>query len=421
MSVVPGRSDVSLEDLYRRYARAVVEHGVGLLPGQDLYIRAMRHARDLALTVGEAAYDLGASQVHYRIIDMDEQAQLVRRASPAAIVDTTQVDIRSWHLEILRSRSPLLTLSEIGASSHYEQLVREHPTNHGIFLRGLGEIGRAFMHQTIELGQSVCAIAAAPSASWAQRIFPRLPREEAEHRLMNLLVSLVEMDPQVRAQKLEYFDQLSERLNALHIREMHVTGGGNDFRIALPETARWIYARMKTNSGQRYFINFPSEEVFTTPDFRHCSGRMVASRPFRLGSGVRVEGAVLEFENGEVVHSSAAVGGEDLQKYLAIDAGARRLGEFALVSRDSPLARVDHFFDHPLLDENAGSHIAIGNGWKIPFGADPTDDEGTLIEIGLNQSAVHTDIVFGSDEVTVTATQTVEGKRTLLGNGVWKV
>lgn len=421
---LPGTNDLqpSLEDLWSRYVRSVVEHGVGLIPGQDLYIRVMAHARESALRAGETAYDLGAAQVHYRIIDMEEQAQLIRRARGTTVVEATQVHIRSWYLEILRSRSPLLVLSEIGPSNHYERLARDYPDNHRLFLQGLSDIGLSYMRQAVDLGQSACTITPAPSASWATRIFPDLPASMAEQKLLELLVPLVDLTPEELLSRREKDRERSHRLEALQIRELQVTGGGNDFRVRLPETARWIHTSgLQTKSGQRYYLNFPSEEVYTTPDFRYTTGRLVASRPFRLGNGVRVEGAVLEFEDGQVVKSSATVGAADLEQALATDEGARRLGEFALVSSDSPLARSQHFFDHILLDENAGSHVALGNGWKMAFGVDPLDDEIALESQGLNRSAIHTDIVFGSPEVTISASDSIQGEVVLLDGGSWRL
>ena len=97
------------------------------------------------------------------------------------------------------------------------------------------------------------------------------------------------------------------------------------------------------------------------------------------------------------------------------------MGEFALVSNRSPLAQCPQVFDHFLLDENAGCHVALGNGWKLPFGAEPLDDEDTLESQGLNRSAVHTDIVFGNAGVTVVATESDAGEVVLLADGEWRI
>ena len=422
MSTEPVETSVepTINQLQDRYARSIVEHGVGLLPGQDLYIRALYASRRLALRIGEAAYDQGASRVHYRFIDREEQVQLVRRAPALSLVAAVQVDLRAWHLEILRSRSPLLVLSEIAPSSHYEDLAREHSFNHSLYTRGIGEVSFSFIRQAMDQGLTACTIAPAPTLTWAARIFPELPAPEAETRLTELLVSVTE-DEKAYAERQEQDEKLCERLEALRIRTVRVQGGGNDLLVRLPETARWIHSVLKTRAGQPYRFNFPSEEIFTTPDFRHTSGRLAARRPFRLSNGIQVEGAVLEFKEGRVVHTSATRGQEALEKHLSIDPGAGRLGEFALVSNRSPLTQYPQVFDHFLLDENAGCHVALGNGWKLPFGAEPLDDEDALESHGFNRSAVHTDIVFGNAGVTVTAIESEAGEVVLLVDGEWKI
>ncbi|MCP4663679.1 MAG: aminopeptidase, partial [bacterium] len=42
-----------------------------------------------------------------------------------------------------------------------------------------------------------------------------------------------------------------------------------------------------------------------------------------------------------------------------------------------------------------------------------------LSQLGFNQSAIHTDIMFGSPEVTVVATQSREDEVVLLEGGRW--
>jgi hypothetical protein len=142
-------AEPTLNQLRDRYARAIVQHGVGLLPGQDLYLHAPARASARALRIGEAAYDLGASRVHYRFITLEERDQLIRRASADSLKDAIEVDLRSWHLEILRSRSPLVVLSDIAPSGHHERLARKHATQYDLYIRGFGEIAFGFMRQVL--------------------------------------------------------------------------------------------------------------------------------------------------------------------------------------------------------------------------------------------------------------------------------
>jgi aminopeptidase len=70
----------------------------------------------------------------------------------------------------------------------------------------------------------------------------------------------------------------------------------------------------------------------------------------------------LRFEGGEVVHAEAAKGQDYLRSLLAMDDGARRLGELAFGLN----YEIDRFTRDILFDEKIGGtmHIALGSGFK---------------------------------------------------------
>ena len=94
--------------------------------------------------------------------------------------------------------------------------------------------------------------------------------------------------------------------------------------------------------------NMPSGEVFTGPHETSANGRIrfdIPSSP----AGVHVSGVELVFRDGEVVEARAEQGDDYLQRALATDAGARRLGELGVGTnfgidapgRHDPLRRED--------------------------------------------------------------------------------
>ena len=86
----------------------------------------------------------------------------------------------------------------------------------------------------------------------------------------------------------------------------------------------------------RHIATLPTEEIFTTPDPTRTEGKVRASRPLALG-GALVEGLELRFEGGRISDVSATRGAEVVRAQLAIDDGAARLGEVALVDDTSPI------------------------------------------------------------------------------------
>ena len=73
----------------------------------------------------------------------------------------------------------------------------------------------------------------------------------------------------------------------------------------------------------------------------------------------------MRFEGGNAVEIDADEGAETLRALSSRDPGAARLGEVALVDRDSRIGNLNTVFFDTLLDENAASHIALGEGLRL--------------------------------------------------------
>ncbi|MCP4550425.1 MAG: aminopeptidase, partial [bacterium] len=208
-------------------------------------------------------------------------------------------------------------------------------------------------------------------------------------------------------------------LNELEITTIEVSGGKTDLRVGLSRHARWEGGSQETIPGQLFYPNIPSEEVFTTPDRRRTQGRLAATMPFRTESGLLVRNLVLQFRDGGVVAFDAKEGREGFARWLDTDEGARYLGEFALVGQDSPIVQSGRFFDLRVYDENASSHVALGQAWEFGFAGAESMPPGELEEMGFNHSAIHTDIMFGSTEVNIVATESREGEVIIIDRGNW--
>ena len=173
-------------------------------------------------------------------------------------------------------------------------------------------------------------------------------------------------------------------------------------------------ARWATVANVRHLPNVPTEEVFTSPDPERVEGHVRSTKPLVLSDGTLVTGLEVRFEGGRAVEVTADEGGEVLRGRTQIDDGAARLGEIALVDRESRIGQLGTVFYETLLDENAASHIAFGSGFSF---AVETDEDRARV----NQSAVHIDFMIGADDVNVTGL-TRDGERVpLLRDGVWQL
>ena len=120
----------------------------------------------------------------------------------------------------------------------------------------------------------------------------------------------------------------------------------------------------------------PDGEIYTAPVNETLNGHITFDFPGVL-SGRVMEGIRLAWEDGVLVHASAATNDDYLQQIVRTDPGASLLGEFAFGLNP----HIDRFCKDILLDEKMGGTIHVALGRAYPECG------------GVNQSAIHWDIV----------------------------
>ena len=193
---------------------------------------------------------------------------------------------------------------------------------------------------------------------------------------------------------------------------MHFEGPGTDLTVGLLPSTRWISAMFSTADGLPHLVNLPSEEIFATPDPARADGVVRSTRPLALG-GTVVDGLRVRFEGGRAVEIDADEGADALRAYAERDEGASRLGEVALVDRESRIGKLGTVFLDTLLDENAASHVALGSAYEF------TVDEADLAR--LNRSQIHVDFMIGADDVAVTGVTDGGERLPILRDGRWQL
>jgi aminopeptidase len=140
---------------------------------------------------------------------------------------------------------------------------------------------------------------------------------------------------------------------------------------------------------------------------------VTASKPLVLTDGTVVRNLRVRFEGGRAVQIDADTAQDTMRTIAEHDSGAARLGEVALVDADGRIGKLDTVFYDTLLDENAASHIALGQGF--PFLIDEADRDRS------NESQIHIDFMIGSPEMTVTGITTEGDRVPVLVRGRWQI
>ena len=183
--------------------------------------------------------------------------------------------------------------------------------------------------------------------------------------------------------------------------------GITDFKVTMSPKSVFKTALFdKPKFNHITIANVPSEEVFTAPLSDSAQGKIRSTKSLSL-NGHLLKDIEFEFLDGKVVSSKASENEDVLKEHISTNENADRLGEVAIVA-DSPIEKMNRLFNNILLDENASSHLALGNAYPDSVkGASEIDSydklQKYLKDEKINQSTAHTDFMVGGKNVVITA------------------
>ena len=399
------------------YANLLVRKGVALRRGQELVLQAPVERADFARRVVAAAYRVGAGHVTVIWAD-DVVTRLTYENCPLEFFEHTP----SWQVEQLNS------LAEDGAAFLFLEgqdpatLKGIDPAKPAAASRARNTECRSF-RDGMDFGHNAWCIAGVPVQAWANEVFPELSPAEALYRLWLLILEVSRADGSDPESAWEThnasFEKTKRFLNNHRFDALRYTAeNGTDLVVGLPEGHVWDGGAGRTQEGVTFFPNIPTEEEFTSPDRLRAEGVVHSALPL-VHAGQMVRDFWLRFEGGKVVDFGAEQGREVLRHILETDEGSRRLGEVALVSKNTPIRQSDTLFFDTLYDENASCHLALGMGFPECVSGGVSMSKEALLEHGVNQSAAHVDFMIGTDDLSVTGICADGTEVPVFVNGQW--
>jgi len=392
-----------------RFADLVVGFGANVQSGQIVSVSSEPGKEYLTRAIAASAYRRGA-----KFVDVAWFDPWVKRARVEHAPEDTLEFVPPWYgervLALGEHRAARIQLSGAVAPGLLADL---DPVRAGRDrLPALKESGTVVNARTTNWSIAPC-----PTPAWAALVFPDAEPAEALRRLEAALLHVLRLDEAdpiaAWRERADTLVAAATRLTERGFDAIHYAGPGTDLTIGLLPGGTWQAARFSTVEGIEHMPNLPTEEVFTTPDPERVDGEVTASKPLVLTDGTVVRGLRVRFAGGRAVAVDADTAAETMRTIVARDEGAARLGELALVDGRGRIGALDTVFYDTLLDENAASHLALGQGFPFVL--------PEAVRDRANASQIHIDFMIGAPGMEVTGI-TREGERVpVLSGGEWRV
>ncbi|RRR53525.1 aminopeptidase [Streptococcus suis] len=402
-----------------KYAKLLVSTGINVQPGHTVQLTIGVEQAELARLIVKEAYAHGAAEVlvnwlddviaRERLVNVD--VELLEQVHPQRITEM------NYLLE--RKASRLVVLSDDPGA--YDGVDPEKLSRNA---RALSQALNP-MRQATQANKISWTLGAASGLEWAKKVFPNAASdEEAVDLLWDQIFKtcrIYEEDP-IKAWE-EHEARLVAKAKVLNDEQfvkLHYTAPGTDLVLGMPKKHLWEAAGSINAQGEKFIANMPTEEVFTAPDYRVADGYVTSTKPLSYNGNI-IEGIKVTFKDGEIVDVTAEKGDEVMKKLVFDNAGARGLGEVALVPDKSPISQSGVTFFNTLFDENASNHLAIGSAYAFSIEGGTEMSQEELKEAGLNRSDVHVDFMIGSNKMNIDGIREDGTRVPIFRDGEWAI
>ena len=384
-----------MENLMRKYARVLLESCLKVEENQPLFVSFNVERLDFVRLVSEEAYKLGIKDIYFDMSDPYLKHSALKSLEVEDLKKLTFWNKEMWNVYAKKHAAFLMLASETpGLMKDIEPKKITEMTRYAYETRKEFESYR-------DKSELAWCIAAVPTKAWADEIFKE--KDNSVELLWNKIFeicSITEEDPvKIWNDKLDLLKKRADKLNEKNFKTLIYKSSKTDFKIDLPENHRWGSGCEKLVNGKEVLVNFPTEEVFTSPDCKSAEGIVYSSKPLEY-QGVILDNFSIEFKDGVVTNYKAEKGEDTLKEMINICENSNMLGEVALVPYDSPISNTNMVFLETLYDENAACHLALGDSFP-----ECINEKGTKKELfekyNMNNSDSHVDFMIGTKDLNI--------------------
>ena len=381
----------------RNYARLIARKGANIQKGQDVLIYADLDQPEFVKMLVEECYRAGA-----RRVQLEWQFEPLEKLHASYQSEETLGETRSWEKAKLQHMVDTLPARIYLESADPDGLAGIAQPKYTNAMQRKAAVRKPY-RDAIE-GKHQWCIAAVPGAAWAKKMFPALRKNQAVEHLWEEILSVSRANGDGEANWRAHNAALKARcdyLNALDLRTFRYrSANGTDLSVGLIGGAKFLGGSEDTVQGVEFNPNIPSEEIFTSPHAAKTEGIVYSTKPLSF-MGQLIENFSVRFEGGRAVEVKAEQGEALLRQMISMDENACRLGEVALIPKESPISASGLLYYNTLFDENASCHLAFGDGFEGCFADYDSVERAVLDGRGLNNSIIHVDFMIGCDDMDI--------------------
>ena len=390
-----------MKELQEKYASVILNVCLKVKKGQPLFISANSERLDFVRIVADKALEIGVKDIYFDITDSHLKHSILKELTLDELKNHQYFNKQKWNEYAEKGAAFVMLASETpGLMKDIDSKKLSDITMYGFDTR------KRFDELRNQTMVPWC-IAAVPTEKWAEEVFPnsKTPLEDLWHKILEVCSVDKENPEEIWNQKTSLLRKRAEKLTACHFKTLRYHNSlGTDFTINLPEKAIWESGFERLATGVDVLVNYPTEEVFTSPECTSANGIVYAAKPLSYQDNM-IRNFWIRFKDGKAIECHAEEGEETLKNIISSCENSNMLGEVALVPYDSSISNSKIIFYETLFDENAACHLALGDSFPecLENGKDMPKKE-LFEKYHLNDCTNHVDFMIGNKDMNITGT-----------------
>ncbi|ASQ28902.1 aminopeptidase [Borrelia miyamotoi] len=401
-----------------KYAELIILKGINLQKNQCVLITGAIENYEFLRILAKKAYEHGAKYVELNIEDIN----ILKTRLESSQEDFLEFIPDFKHKFFEEMVNEKWAKIRIDNTENLDVLNNNDSKKISKYFKALNLASKKVSSAVMNNELSWCIICA-PGPKWAAKVLnkPESQKTLEEFFEIQKKIMLLNSANPIKAWE-DHAKKLHQRcksLNKLKLKKLIFKNQKTNLEIYLLENSIWTGGSEKIKGTDIEFnANMPTQEVFTTPNYKKTNGIMYATRPVIL-MGNLINGIWIEFREGKVINFGCdnEHSRNILKRHIETDIQAQYVGEVALVDSNSPIYQSGLTFYSILYDENASCHIALGNAYPSCLSNDKQlNTDAKKLEYGCNVSSIHTDFMIGSKDITVIGIDKSGKEHTIIQN-----